>query len=182
MLRHAPPCHPANSTHVTGVDHNPPSAGQSAAAHRDIAAIVSRRHSRTNCLTYHLIMHALPPNGDLPPVCDSASIIPHIVLNLMTGDWACCMDDDKEFWAENSLIAAGAVNGVICALALLIDTLESNGALKPHQFEGVLAETLALPDAPVANADMAVLRHLAELLHTKAPFPLAAANGGRETN
>jgi hypothetical protein len=88
------------------------------------------------------------------------------------------MSDSYEFHVEGHA-AEGAVNGLVCAFALLIDLLESNGALKPKQFEQVLDKILHQPGMAATDADAAVLHQIMDLLQAPDRQPLTVIAGGK---
>jgi hypothetical protein len=65
------------------------------------------------------------------------------------------MSDKLEF--------SGAVNGMACAFALLIDVLEANGALKPKQFEAELGSVLRHSAGDIGS-EIALLNHIMSVL------------------
>jgi hypothetical protein len=71
------------------------------------------------------------------------------------------------------------VNGMVCAFALLIDALESNGALRPKQFEGVLSAVLRQPGLTGSDMDVAVLTQILGLLQAPDRQPLTVIAGGK---
>jgi hypothetical protein len=88
------------------------------------------------------------------------------------------MSDTFEFHVDGHL-AEGSANGLVCAFALLIDVLESNGALKPKQFEQVLGAILRQPGMHTAEADVAVLEQIMGLLQAPDRQPLTVIAGGK---
>ena len=90
------------------------------------------------------------------------------------------MSDSNEFHAEEQ-VPEGTVNGLVCAFALLIDVLESNGALKPKQFEQVLASVLRQPGVSGGDADVAVLQQIMTLLQAPERPSLTVISGGKSS-
>ena len=88
------------------------------------------------------------------------------------------MSDSYEIPATEEM-PAGSVHGLICAFALLIDVLESNGALKPKQFEKVLGSVLHQPGVNAGDADVAVLRQIMTLLEAPDRPSLTVIAGGK---
>lgn len=88
------------------------------------------------------------------------------------------MSDTFEF-QTNDKAPAGAVNGLVCAFALLIDVLELNGALQPKQFEGVLSSVLKHAGAETNDADVAVLQQIMDLLQAPERPLLTVISGGK---
>ncbi len=88
------------------------------------------------------------------------------------------MSDTFEFLVDDAA-PSSAVNGLVCAFALLIDVLESNGALKPKQFEGVLSTVLRQPGVNGADMDTAVLTQILGLLQASEQRPLTVIAGGK---
>ena len=88
------------------------------------------------------------------------------------------MSDTFEFHAEEQP-AEGAVSGMVCAFALLIDVLETNGALKPRQYEHVLGAILRQPGMASGAADVAVLAQILALLKAPDHKPLTVIAGGK---
>lgn len=88
------------------------------------------------------------------------------------------MSDTSEMHAESNA-HSGAVNGLACAFALLIDVLETNGSLKPNQFEGVLDQVLRQPGIETDDPDVVVLEHVLSLLRTPLRPPLTVIAGGK---
>lgn len=85
------------------------------------------------------------------------------------------MNDTVEFHVKHD-IEPSAVNGLVCAFALLIDALESNGALRPQQFEGILASVLR---RTAGGADVAVLQQILGLLQSPELPTLTVIDGGK---
>ena len=76
-----------------------------------------------------------------------------------------------------TLPEAGAVSGIVCAFALLVDALEANGSLRPGQFEGIL--TSILRQTGGAAADTAVLQQILSLLQAPELPSLTVISGGK---
>ena len=92
------------------------------------------------------------------------------------------MSDTYEFKASDQVsdkAPAGAINGLVCAFALLIDVLELNGALQPKQFEGVLNAVLKHAGADADDADTAVLQQIMSLLQAPDRPSLTVISGGK---
>lgn len=85
------------------------------------------------------------------------------------------MNETFEFHAKQD-IEPSAVNGLVCAFALLIDALESNGALRPQQFEGILTSVLR---RAAGGADVAVLQQILGLLQSPELPTLTVIDGGK---
>ena len=88
------------------------------------------------------------------------------------------MSDTYEFQA-NDKAPAGAINGLVCAFALLIDVLELNGALQPKQFEGVLSSVLTHAGSEDNDADVAVLQQIMSLLQAPERPLFTVISGGK---
>ncbi len=73
------------------------------------------------------------------------------------------VDFDVAAQANCQRVNAKSADGFICALVLLVDLLESNGALKARQFEHVLSSVLD-QSGPGDDANIAVLRELLGML------------------
>ena len=92
------------------------------------------------------------------------------------------MSDTYEFNASDHAkekAPAGAINGLVCAFALLIDVLELNGALEPKQFEGVMNAVLKHAGTDADDADAAVLQQIVSLLQTPDRPLLTVISGGK---
>ena len=87
------------------------------------------------------------------------------------------MSETFEFSVDEQT-SSNAVNGLVCAFALLIDTLESNGALRPRQFEGVLGSVLDHTGTS-DGADVAILQQILTLLQAPERPPLTVIAGGK---
>jgi hypothetical protein len=88
------------------------------------------------------------------------------------------MSDINEVSPEEPA-TAGAVHGLVCAFALLIDVLESNGALKQNQFQAVLGAVLKQPGIGSNDADVVVLEQIMALLQAPERKVLTVITGGK---
>ena len=88
------------------------------------------------------------------------------------------MSDTFEFRLEDHP-STGAVNGLVCAFALLIDVLEANGSLKPKQFETVLGKVLRQPGVGSDEDDVGVLEQIMSLLQSPERPTLTVIAGGK---
>ena len=88
------------------------------------------------------------------------------------------MSDTYEIHVEDQAYS-GAVNGLVCAFALLIDVLEANGSLKPKQFEAVLGTILKQPGVTATEADVGVLQQILALLQSPERPTLTVIAGGK---
>ena len=92
------------------------------------------------------------------------------------------MSDSYEFKASDHAsdqAPAGAINGLVCAFALLIDVLELNGALQLNQFEGVMNAVLKHAGTDADDADTAVLQQIMSLLQAPDRPSLTVISGGK---
>jgi hypothetical protein len=75
--------------------------------------------------------------------------------------------------------AGDAIHGFACAFALLVDTLESNGALKPDQYQKALETVLSQPGLSPTDADVDVLLQIMALLRSPERKQLTVIAGGK---
>jgi hypothetical protein len=75
--------------------------------------------------------------------------------------------------------AGDAIHGLACAFALLVDTLESNGALKPDQYQKALETVLSQPGLSSTDADVDVLLQIMALLRAPERKHLTIVAGGK---
>jgi hypothetical protein len=75
--------------------------------------------------------------------------------------------------------AGDAIHGLACAFALLVDTLESNGALKPDQYQKALETMLSQPGLSPADADVDALLQIMTLLRSPERTHLTIIAGGK---